>query len=201
MNCLRSATFLTLLALPLMAQAQTAPTGLEKNKPVEISSDKLDVFQPEHKAIFSGNVIAVQGTTNMRAATMIVFYRDENKGAEKPAAPPPTAAEAVAEKPASPQGIYRIEAEGGVVFTTPGETAMGEKAVYNVDNDTIELMGGNVTLTRGQNLLKGTKLTHNMKTGRSILTGGVSTENAGKPARVHGLFVPKSSDESGAAKP
>lgn len=182
-------------ASPVWAQ-QAAASGLQKNKPIEISSDKLDVFQNEHKAIFTGNVIAIQGTTNMRSTQMIVFYRDDGKAAS----PAPAEAEATT-TPTAGQGIYRIEAEGSVVFTTPTETAIGEKAIYNVDTDTIDLTGSNVTLTRGQNILKGTKLNYNMASGRSILTGGAGgasdvTQTGGKPARVHGLFVPKSQPKS-----
>jgi lipopolysaccharide export system protein LptA len=173
-------------AMALMA----APAGaqMKKNTPIEISSDSLDVLQTEHKAIFSGNVIAIQGTTTMRAAKMTVFYRDSESKAPAPAPTTEAAAPAV-------QGIYRIDADGNVVFTTPTETAMGDKAIYNVDTDTIDVMGGNVTLTRGQNILKGTKLNYNMTTGRSILTGGgpggVDVTGKAKPARVHGLFMPK----------
>ncbi|MBX9726091.1 MAG: hypothetical protein K2X09_02390 [Rickettsiales bacterium] len=185
------------LAHPAFAQN----SGLQKDKPIEISSDKLDVLQNEHKAIFTGNVIAIQGTTNMRAAQMTVFYRDEGKAAATTAA---AAAPETAAAPSAGQGIYRIEADGSVVFTTPIETALGEKAIYNVDTDTIDLVGSNVTLTRGQNILKGTKLNYNMATGRSVLTGGVGGKadvtGTGKPARVHGLFVPKS-DSKPAGKP
>lgn len=174
------------LAAP-SAYAQATPAGLQKEQPIEISSDKLDVLQPEHKAIFTGNVIAIQGTTNMRAAQMVVFYRDNAPAS----ATPPVASPAT---PSAAQGIYRIEATGSVVFTTPTETAIGDTAIYNVDTDTIDLVGGNVTLTRGQNILKGTKLNYNMATGRSVLTGGVAGATAsGKPPRVHGLFVPKAS--------
>ncbi len=185
------AAWALLAASPAFAQGMLA-----KDQPIEISSDKLDVFQAEHKAIFSGNVIAVQGTTNMRSAVMTVFYRDtEAKGAAKPVETAPAAPNA--------QGIYRIEADTGVVFTTPEETAMGDHGVYDVDANTIDLTGGNVTLTRGQNILKGTHVVYNMTTGRSVLTGGngaaVEAGGSGKPARVHGLFVPKA-NEKGAGK-
>jgi lipopolysaccharide export system protein LptA len=190
------------LALIMQPSAVMAQAALQPDKPIEITSDKLDVFQLEHKAIFTGNVIAVQGTTNMRSEQMTVFYHDSDS---KPA----DAAPAVAVNPGpptapNPQGIYRIEADKNVVFTTPEEIAIGDKGIYNVDTDTIDLMGADVTLTRGQNILKGTKLNYNMKTGRSVLTGGVSgttdVTGTGKPARVHGLFVPKA-DAKPAAKP
>jgi lipopolysaccharide export system protein LptA len=187
----------TMALLMGSAVASYAQAGLQQDQPIQISADKLDVFQSEHKAIFSGNVIAVQGTTNMRAAEMVVFYRDESSKAPA-ATPPPEPASA------APQGIYRIEAQGDVVFTTPAESALGDKAIYDVDADTIDLMGASVTLTRGQNILKGTYLKYNMTTGRSVLTGGVTSAGSAaggtKPARVQGLFVPKAS-KSEAPKP
>ena len=203
------------IAAPAFAQtAPAASNGLQKNQPIEISSDKLDVYQEDHKAIFTGNVIAVQGTSNLRAATMVVYYRDatSDKGAKKAAkaatSPVPDAS-AVAPAPSaagtpSPQGIYRIDATTGVVFPPPTETAMGDVGVYNVDTDTIDLTGKNVTLTQGQNILKGTHVVHNMATGRSVLTSGDGTATdvthmaGAKPARVHGLFMPQSDDKKAA---
>ncbi len=57
----------------------SAKSPISHDQPIEVSSDKLDVFQADHKAIFTGNVIAVQGTTNMRAEQMTVFYTDNSK--------------------------------------------------------------------------------------------------------------------------
>ena len=82
------------LMVAASAQAQVVASGLQREQPIEISSDKLDVYQPDHKAIFSGNVIAVQGTTKMRAAEMVVFYRgeDQKSPTAKAAATAPVAA-------------------------------------------------------------------------------------------------------------
>jgi lipopolysaccharide export system protein LptA len=184
-----------LLVASMGSAGAAVAAALKNDAPIEIHSDTLDVLQNDNKAIFKGNVIATQGTTNMRAAEMVVFYRNNDE--KKPVKT--TAIDAVsAPSSATPQGIYRIEAQGSVIFTTPEETALGDKAIYDVDANTIDLFGGNVTLTRGQNVLKGTRLNHNMATSRSVLTGGAATQ-AGKPARVHGLFVPKS-DKPGAGK-
>lgn len=208
MNYNRFMVFLNVVSCLVAAPAfaQTATGGLQKNQPIEISSDKLDVYQEDHKAIFTGNVIAVQGTSNLRAATMTVFYRDSSTGkdAKKAAKADPAAAAAKPAADAAGQGIYRINAETGVVFTTPTETAVGDFGVYDVDADTIDLTGKNVTLTQGQNILKGTHVIHNMTTGRSIMTNGDGTATdvthgiAAKPGRVHGLFVPQGKDDKGA---
>ena len=179
----------------------SALPGASNQQPIEVSSDKLDVFQAEQRAVFSGNVIAVQGTTQMRATTMTVFYREAASG--KPSTTPPanampSAGDGSAAPPAPKvptQGIYRIEADGKVVFATPTETALGDKAIYDVDSDTIDVFGSDVTLTRGGNVLKGNKLNYNMTTKRSVLVGGATGGTAsGKPARVHGLFLPNAKD-------
>lgn len=170
MNTLRNAVLILALTAST-AFAQAAPAKLSKDEPIEIVSDALEVLQNENKAIFTGNVIATQGTINMRSDVMTVFYRDA----------PDTAGGSTG------KGIYRIDSDGNVVFTSPTETAKGDKSIYNVDANTIDLMG-NVLLTRGQNVLKGTKLVYNLDTGRSVLTsGGGAVTGSG---RVRGLFMP-----------
>lgn len=175
-------TLISLIACMAAAPAFAAPT--QSDTPIEIHSDTLDVLQEENKAIFKGNVVATQGNTDMRSSEMVVFYANDEK-----AGTTPTEGEE-----AAPQGIHRIEAQGNVVFATPAETALGDKAIYDVKADTLDLYGA-VTLTRGKNVLKGTRLNHNMKTGRSVLSGG--TVAGGKPGRVHGLFMPKSDKPAG----
>ncbi len=149
------------------AMAQSGPK-LDSEAPIEIASDNLEVLQDQNKAIFSGNVIAKQGDTTMKSATMTVFY--DNTGSSE------------GEGGSSGKGISRIESSGKVVFVTPEETAQGDTAIYNVATKTIDLVG-NVVLTREQNILKGSALNYNMVTKRSVLS-------AGSTGRVRGLFVP-----------
>ena len=171
------------LMLATGAFAQAKGPAIAKDAPIEITSDTLDVHQDEHLAIFSGNVIATQGSTNLKATTMTVHYNQNN--------------DSKASSNGGAQGISKIVAEGNVLFTTPTETAQGDSAVYDANSDTIDLTGSSVTLTREQNVLKGQKLNYNLSTGRSVLTAGGSPVTGaagatGKPGRVHGLFVPKS---------
>jgi len=149
---------------------------LDSKQPIEISSDTLEVLQNEHKAIFSGNVMAKQGTIAMQASRMTVHYQDNSDGKAG-------AADAVGAK-----GISRIEADGGAFFSSARETVRGDRAVYDVNQQQIR-MDGNVVLTRDKNVLKGTQLTYNLKTGKSVLgSGGAATGSGG--GRVRGLFVP-----------
>lgn len=161
--------FISLACLIFASNAMAQ--SFDGKAPIEIASDNLEVVQAENKAIFTGNVIAKQATTTMRAAKMVVFYHGSGSDGS-----------------AMGEGIYRIESSGNVVFTTPAETAQGDTAIYHVETDTIDLIG-NVTLTREKNILKGTKLNYNFATGRSVLTGGASASQGG--GRVRGLFIPK----------
>lgn len=162
MKRILAASLLLLTAAPAFAQGGPK---LDSDAPIEIASDNLEVLQDQQKAIFSGNVIAKQGATTMKSATMTVFY--DNSGAEEQG---------------GGQGISRIEASGKVVFVTPEETAQGDSAIYNVATKSIDLVG-NVVLTREENILKGSALNYNMMTKRSVLS-------AGSTGRVRGLFVP-----------
>src|SRR5687768_877238 len=74
--------FLSVFAtVPLSSAAAQAATskmkGLElsNDEPIQIESDKLEIKDPENKAIFAGNVKVVQGTTTLQAGNMVVFYK------------------------------------------------------------------------------------------------------------------------------
>ncbi len=154
--------------------AAPAPLGRphDGNQPIEITSDSLEVIQPQQIAIFKGNVDAVQGDIRLRADTLKVHYRQRQAG--QPAA---TGAAV------SPQtSIHRIDAVGRVFISSPEETARGDVGVYDVEKRTI-VLEGDVVLTRGENVLRGNRATMDLAGGRSIMV-----PTAGE--RVHGLFVP-----------
>lgn len=142
--------------------------NLDTKQPIEITADSLEVLQERQQAIFTGNVLAKQGVVNMRAARMVVYYKQGGAN----------------------NNVSKIEAEGDVLFTTPDETAQGSRATYDVDADKIHLLG-DITLTRDKNILKGSKLEYNLATGRSIVTGGPAVAGQkSNSGRVKGLFVP-----------
>lgn len=165
--------YLLLFALvPLLAQAAPA---LDSNKPIDIAADTLEVRQQDKMAIFTGNVVATQGNITMKSGRMLVYY---------------SAGDAPAASQEGGTSISKIEADGGVFFTSPSETARSSKAVYEVSSEQIRMMG-DVTLTRDNSVVKGAGLVYNLKTGRSMLTSGAQDGNSsGDGQRVRGLFVP-----------
>lgn len=186
------------------APPAAAPPGFSSKEPIEINSDMLEVHQTENEAIFTGNVIAVQGTTRLKSDKMIVHYLPRREGAPsatassgggKPdAAPAPQAAPAID----SAGRVERIEVEGSVLLATPTETASGDNGTYDVPKQKITLVG-NVVLTRGQNVLKGDTAVYDFAVGKTVINSAFQGEKPAHPnGRVRALFVP-GGDEGGAA--
>lgn len=177
-----------LIAMLAMAGLQAGPAlaagnaleGFATNpdQPVEIEADKLEVEDNAQHATFIGNVVAVQGETRLRSDRLKATYA------------------------ASPNGgrtqITQIIATGRVhVLSKDDQSANGDWARYNVATREI-VMGDKVVLRQGQNVIRGTKLYIDLNSGRSRVSGGVTSSgpaDAGKPSgngRVKALFQPSS---------
>jgi lipopolysaccharide export system protein LptA len=149
-----------------------------RNEPVHIEASTLEVRDKEKEATFSGEVHVTQGDTSMRCKTLVVFYEggptgDANKSKTLAAAKP---------GPGGEQRIKRLEARGGVVVTQKDQTATGNLGIFDMKTNTVTLTG-NVMMTQGKNVLRGSRLVVD-------LTNGVSRVESGKhgQGRVEGLF-------------
>lgn len=152
-----------------IAAESILPKG-DSKAPIEIDADALEVFQQEKKAIFTGSVVAKQGSMTVKAEKMTVFYSGENT---------------------SGNSISKIELNGNVVLTSPAESARSQYGIYDTVKNFVTL-SGDVTLTRGGNILKGDKLDYNISTGYSKLANASGQTQAGSSSsgRVKGLFLP-----------
>lgn len=185
------------LAAALPGAACAGPGGLSGGKhntkaPIEVTSDSLEVLQEDNKAIFTGHVVVIQGKVRLKADKMTVHYAGKQDSQKKPE-PKKTKEAGKGDNPET--AIKKIEAEGSVFLSTPMETASGASGVYDVDRQEIRL-NDNVVLTRGKNVLKGSRLTYSFATGKSSLTGGSKPPGGnGKNERVRALFVPENNKE------
>ncbi len=97
-------------------------------------------------------------------------------------------------KPADgPSRISRIDAQGHVVVTTLNEIARGATGVYNVDSGIATLEGG-VTITRGDNEMRGQYGVVDLNKNVSRLLSGPPGDSAGRPP-VQGLVYPRGSEK------
>ncbi|MFO1150027.1 MAG: lipopolysaccharide transport periplasmic protein LptA [Alsobacter sp.] len=163
--------------------------GSNSKEPIQIDADKLEVFSKEQRAVYTGNVIAVQGDTTIKAPTMIVFYERQEKA---------TGGEAKPEGEGEGGGtqLKRVEAKGGVSVVSKDQVATGNEGVFDRAANKI-ILTGNVALSQGENITKGQKLVYDTETGIAVVESGAT---AGTPGgRVRGVFVP-GNDEKGDKK-
>ena len=157
-------------------------------EPIKIDADKLDVFDKEGRAVFTGNVVAVQGDSTMNCTTMTVFYEQRGQGGDKPAAP--------AAQAADDSSIKKIDCKGPVTIVSKTQVATGNNASFDRVANKIFLTG-NAALSDGPNVTRGERVIYDINTG----VANIETAPGG---RVKALFVPGSGPaeaNAGGAKP
>jgi lipopolysaccharide transport protein LptA/LPS export ABC transporter protein LptC len=142
------------------ASGNTVMFKTDPSAPIDVDADRLDVDDRTRQAVFRGDVHAVQGEFIVRTAEMRAFYTGSAGLAEQGAA----------DEKGPPAEITRIEARGKVIVTSAktGQNATGDWANYSVKDNQV-VLGGDVILTQGKNVVRGTKLTIDMITGESII--------------------------------
>jgi lipopolysaccharide export system protein LptA len=124
----------------LAAQLLNAPND---NLPLQVQADSGIEWQQNNQLyIARGNAVATRGPSEVHADTLIAHYR-EIKGAAG-AAPPP--ANATGDIGGNTE-IYRVEAEGHVTMLREGQTVVGDRAVYDVDQTIMVVTGKALKLT------------------------------------------------------
>jgi lipopolysaccharide export system protein LptA len=174
--------------------ASILPGGNSK-EPISIEADKLVYFDKEQKAIYSGNVVAIQGDSKLTCSALTIFLaKNEEQATEGNEQPKPQPAPATAQaggEPPSPSTsqVKHMEAAGPVTVVSKTQVATGDRGIFDKVENKVWLLG-NVTLSDGGNVTKGDKLTYDMTTGHATVEGG----------RVQGQFIPSSNDNNNGDK-
>lgn len=129
------------------------------------AKDQFEYHAAAGKLIASGDAKIIRPTDTLRANALTAYLTNNEKG------------ERVLDK---------MTAEGNVVITTPTEKVTGTYGTYNGKTKIAELTGG-VTITKGPNILQGTRATVDMNTQISRIFGSPKTNG-----RVTGTFYPGS---------
>ncbi|WP_300549520.1 lipopolysaccharide transport periplasmic protein LptA [Roseovarius sp.] len=148
-------TGLFLVCLPIVSMAQGAQVAFgssqqDRNLPVEVTADNLNVNQNDGTATFTGNVVIGQGEMRLTAPRVLVVYL------------------------AGQTGIESLEATGGVTLVSGPDAAEGERADYNITTGIIE-MHGDVLLVQGDNAITGETLFVDTNAGTARVSGRVKT--------------------------
>jgi lipopolysaccharide export system protein LptA len=141
--------------------------GFQQNRgqPVRIEAASLEVRDRDKYATFSGNVKVVQGDTTLRCKSLVVFYEAQGAPGDMKAASP---------GPRGQQQISRLEARGGVTVTQKDQTATGDTGLFDMRANTVTLTG-NVVVSQGRNVMRGSRLVVDLTSGVSRVEGGRSS--------------------------
>ncbi len=114
------------------------------------ATQNLEYWQQKKLAIARGGAVAQSGNRRISADILSAYVESAGDGEGK---------------------LKRVEAIGGVVITTPEDTAKGREAVYEAASGLATLCG-DVEVRRGDNVLRGKCAEVNLNTGVSRLVGG-----------------------------
>lgn len=142
------------LALAQGAQVPFAGLAKGESQTVEVAADGLEIDQAANSAVFIGNVVIGIGDLRLSADRVEVLYSTEEGAAIG--------------------AIRALRASGNVIFTSGGEAAESDTAIYEIEDGNV-LMEGNVILTQGANALSGERLRIDLNAGTARMEGRVQT--------------------------
>jgi lipopolysaccharide export system protein LptA len=126
--------------------------GEDNGKPINIEAENGVEWQQNNRVyIARGNAKATRGETTVTADTLYAYYRPPQPNSLVPASGGP-----VPPKSESADGsnqIYRLEADGHVVFSTPTQNAYGDHAVYDLDQTLLVMTGNNLKIVTPQDVV------------------------------------------------
>ena len=123
-------------AKPAASGGSLLPGGSSK-EPISIDADKLNYYDKEQKAIYTGNVVVIQGDSKLTCSVMTIFLAKADApaaDASANAAVQPAAAQPAGEVGA-PGGsqVRHMDASGPVTIVSKTQVATGDRASYDKD--------------------------------------------------------------------
>jgi lipopolysaccharide export system protein LptA len=166
-----TALFLAASAVCVAALATPAHAQLsEGGGPVSYSANNLEYFDAERRLVLVGDVDIVQADARLRADRITLFFSGTSGGGQ-------------GQQGLGSGDIERMIAEGDVFYIRPQQDARGDRAVYDVNEDTVTFTG-NVIVMSQENVIRGNTLVLQIGSRRTSI----------RPAsgqRVRGVFVPR----------
>jgi lipopolysaccharide export system protein LptA len=140
------------------AQAQSGALlpGSNSKDPINIAADKLDYFDKEQKAIYSGNVIVVQGDTRLNASVLTILFDRNTEGGKS-------------SSQNSNSQLRWMKGDGPVTIVSKDQVGVGNSLVYDKVKGKFFLLG-NVSLSQGENITRGDELVYDLQTGQAVVS-------------------------------
>ncbi len=178
---MRPVSFFVAAGAFLLTALAAAPAHAQLSEgggPVSYSANNLEYFDSEHRLVLVGDVDIVQNDARLRA-DRITLYFSGSSGAPSSGG--------TAQQGLGSGDIERMIAEGEVYYIRPSQDARGDRAVYDVSQDSVTFTG-NVIVMSDENVIRGNTLVLNIGNRRTVIR-----PNAGE--RVRGVFVPSEGNQ------
>lgn len=124
-----------------------AQNASDESKPIHITSDRFDAYAEKRKAVFSGNVVVIQGDTTINSDEFCLYYKKGMTGGKKTKQFMSPGAE-------QSGNIEKIEAKGNVTIKQKEKIVTGGQAVFFNDEQKI-IVTGNPVMKDGENEIRG----------------------------------------------
>jgi lipopolysaccharide export system protein LptA len=174
-------------AKPASDAASAVPFGTKSKDPIYITSDRLDIYDKEGRAVYSGasGVVATQGASKLVGTELTAFYdrQHDNGGTSSEGQPQQQGTTATQ--------VKRILVKGPVSVVQNDQVATGDNGEFDRVQNIVTLTG-HVSLTQRADVTTGDKLIYDLNTGIANVFSGPGTP-------VKSLFVQGS--QPGEAKP
>lgn len=171
---MRPAAFLIAVGAFVLAAFSAAPAHAQLSEgggPVSYSADNLEYFDGERRLVLVGDVDIVQNDARLRADRITLYFSQSTSGAAQGA-----------QAGLGSGDIERMIAEGEVYYVRPSQSARGNRAVYEISQDSVTF-SGNVVVASDENVIRGETLVLQIGSRRTTIR-----PQAGQ--RVRGVFVP-----------
>ena len=133
----RIGSITTLMAIAMLAATAAPAQNLFSqggNQPVTIRADNgIEWIRDERKYVARGNATASRDNATIKADLLTAYYREKSTG--------------------KGQEIFRVDATGNVRITANEQEAVGDKAVYDIDQAVFVLKGKNLQFRSKQGVL------------------------------------------------
>lgn len=176
---MRPVSFLIAAGAFLLSALAAAPAHAQLSEgggPVSYSAQNLEYFDSERRLVLVGDVDIVQNDARLRADRITLFFSGSSGGD-------------AAQQGLGSGDIERMIAEGEVYYIRPSQDARGDRAEYNIAQDSVTFTG-NVIVMSDENVIRGNTLVLQIGSRRTTIR-----ESAGQ--RVRGVFVPRENSQQG----
>jgi len=137
--------------------AEKPKPTIDREQPIQITSDRLDAYNEKRMIVFTGSAVATQGQRTIKSDRLTLYYREEKK-AEKP---PKTEMGGIG-------NLEKLEAKGNVTINEAERVVTGDEAVFEQDAQKITVTG-NAVMREGANVVRGDRIVVFLEENRGVV--------------------------------